>query len=726
MKHIIWAFLASTIWIGQLTAQNDSIIQRINSRPDDLEKIEDYNHLFSQLVYHYPDSALVVAEQQRALSIKLDSKNGLGRALNQIGLVYDLGGEFAQANEYYNHALKVFVDSKDSAGIGQSYLNLGIINYLVSDYEEANKYYHEAMAIGEAILDTNLISNTCNNVGLIMKDLGKNRAALKYFYRSLDIDLARDNKEGAGTSYNNIGIAYKLLFKYDSALIFFDKALLIRTELDDQDGVAKAKGNIGRVYDATEDLTKAILYMREALEIEIKIGDKNGEAGSYLNLGEVYIKRKEYNTAEMYLLKGLLMAENISRIEFQAAACNSLAILYKATGAYKKSIEYSEKTTALKDSIMSSDAAARILEIEGKYDFERKNKEIEILKTETALSQAEIEKNKATREREIVAEKAKNQRRSFVLYSVIAISFIMLVAGVFLVRQNRIRKATNLVLAEQKEMLNERNKDITDSITYAQRIQNAILKQDSQLSQHLPPHFILFKPKDIVSGDFYWSYKTDDAVFIAAADCTGHGVPGAFMSLLGITFLNDILVRNPKYSPAQILESLRERIIKELDQKEGIGGSRDGMDISMIKLNKDLSEAEWAGANNPLWIVAKTPAFKENAELGYKLVEHNEVCISEIRPDKQAISYFSTMLPFTNHKIDLRKGDLIVLFSDGYADQFGGARGKKLKYTPFKKLIAENYSKTLDYQKEQLDTLFEEWRGDFVQIDDVCVLGIEV
>lgn len=726
MRYLIWIFFVCSICPGNLRAQKDSLLQRIQTRPDDIQKIEDYYQLFSLLVYSNSDSALIVAEKQRLLAIKLDSKSGLGRSLNEIGLVYDLKGDFAQANEYYCHALKVFDESKDSSGIGQTYLNLGIINYLTSNYTESSIHYHKAMEIGELIKDTNLISNSCNNLGLIMKDMQKNRAALTYFFRSLKIDLARKDMESAASAYNNIGISYKLLGIYDSALVYFNKALEQREKDNDLEGVAKAKGNIGRVYDATNELNKAISYMQDALKIEVKLGDKLGEAGSYINLGEVYLKKEEYRTAEMYLLSGMSLSEQVSRIEYQATACNSLSVLYKKTGDYKKSLEYNEKMVELKDSIMSKESAARLLEIEGKYDFERKNKEIIMLKTEKELSQAQIAKDKATRDRERAEEKNKSQRRSFILYGVLALSFLLFAGGVFLVRQNRIRKRTNLVLADQKEMLNQRNKDITDSITYAQRIQKAILKQDSQLAQHLPPHFILFKPKDIVSGDFYWSYKTEKAVFIAAADCTGHGVPGAFMSLLGISFLNDILAQHPNYSPAEVLESLRERVIKELGQKEGIGESRDGMDISMLKLENGNRKAQWSGANNPLWIVARTGAFDENKGARYKTFEHQNVFLSEIRPDKQAVSYTNVMHPFTNHEIELREDDLLLLFSDGYADQFGGKKGKKFKYVPFKKLAAENYSLDLNSQKEQLNNCFENWRGDYVQIDDVCVIGIKV
>ena len=227
--------------------------------------------------------------------------------------------------------------------------------------------------------------------------------------------------------------------------------------------------------------------------------------------------------------------------------------------------------------------------------------------------------------------------------------------------------------------------------------------------EKLPQHFILFKPKDIVSGDFYWVKEVNGMLYLAVADCTGHGVPGALMSMLGISLLNDILNDNHGISPGDLLTQLRGRIISELNQSEDEQASKDGMDISLIKLHLKNGQAEWAGANNPLWIVRK-----------------NDDNIEEMKPNKEPISYYAEMNEFANNSVQLNKGDSFYLFSDGYPDQFGGVKGKKLKYKAFKNLIVMNTNEEMETQKILLSTFFENWKGDFDQIDDICVFGVKV
>jgi serine phosphatase RsbU (regulator of sigma subunit) len=205
--------------------------------------------------------------------------------------------------------------------------------------------------------------------------------------------------------------------------------------------------------------------------------------------------------------------------------------------------------------------------------------------------------------------------------------------------------------------IEEKNKHITDSINYAKRIQEAMLKDEDHTSEHLPPHFILFLPKDIVSGDFYWATEKEDYLYLAAADCTGHGVPGAFLTLLGTSFLNEITATDKIYSPAEILNLLRNKIVKELSNN---GSNKDGMDISMIRLNLKTKEALWAGAYNSLWIL-----------------KHQSNEITEIAANKQPVGYADNMKDFTDHYIQFKSGDQFYLFTDGYADQFGGPKVKK-------------------------------------------------
>ncbi|MBC7696686.1 MAG: SpoIIE family protein phosphatase [Burkholderiales bacterium] len=312
---------------------------------------------------------------------------------------------------------------------------------------------------------------------------------------------------------------------------------------------------------------------------------------------------------------------------------------------------------------------------------------------------------------------------------------LLLLLSVVIFKSYRNKKKANELISlqkqeveKQKHTIEEKQKDILDSIHYAKRIQDALLKEEQHVNDHLPEHFVLFKPKDIISGDFYWALEKQDHLYLAAADCTGHGVPGAMMSMLGIAFLNEITGIEQLLSPAEILNRLRDKVVKELGSS---GQTKDGMDISLCKINLLSGELEWAGANNPLWIISKRHCEVENQKQSQQTTEiasiprNDGYLLTEIKPDKQPIGYSDSYKPFTNHTFT-QKDCTYYLFTDGYADQFGGAKGKKFKYKPLQEKLINLSDASLDVQKTQLNTLFDEWKGDLEQVDDLCVIGVRV
>lgn len=259
----------------------------------------------------------------------------------------------------------------------------------------------------------------------------------------------------------------------------------------------------------------------------------------------------------------------------------------------------------------------------------------------------------------------------------------------------------------QKEMVEEKNREMRDSINYALRLQNALMPPFSGLRAKFADAFLVFKPKDVISGDFYWMEEFGNEVLVAVADCTGHGVPGALVSVVGANSLNRCIKEFKLQEPAAILDKLSELVVETFENEHH--EVSDGMDISLVKINRDTLEIEWAGANNGLWVVRK-----------------NSTLLEEIRPDKQPIGSYSYRKPFTNHKVQLEKDDCIYMFSDGYSDQFGGPKGKKLKYKVFQQMVESFRDKPLEEQGRLLDEHFENWRGELEQIDDVCVIGIKL
>jgi len=270
----------------------------------------------------------------------------------------------------------------------------------------------------------------------------------------------------------------------------------------------------------------------------------------------------------------------------------------------------------------------------------------------------------------------------------------------------------------------EQKKDLEDSIHYAQRIQNAILPPNQLRESILPNSFVLYKPKDIVSGDFYWMDEKDNKTLFSVVDCTGHGVPGAFMSIVGYNGLNRAVGDHNKTTPGEILDDLNDSVTGTLRQQEDQNAVKDGMDLALCSIDLKSRILQYAGANNPLYVIrsCKEPHI-EGREI---TITNDEYNLFEYKADKQPIGSYLEHSKFTTHTIQLLKDDAVYIFSDGFADQFGGERGKKFKYKPFKQLLLNNQQKPLNIQQDLLDEAIEKWRGELEQIDDICIIGMRV
>jgi len=316
---------------------------------------------------------------------------------------------------------------------------------------------------------------------------------------------------------------------------------------------------------------------------------------------------------------------------------------------------------------------------------------------------------------------------AYILYAVLAFGLVWAVVVIYTRSLNRIIKIQTAELQQQKDEIEHKNKEITDSIYYAKRIQDAIMPSNEYIKNMFVDSFVLYKPKDIVSGDFYWANLRENNAILAAVDCTGHGVPGAFMSMMGNDYLNDIIVDSKIKEPNEILNRMRAGIIKALKQRGESGESKDGMDMSLVKLDTSTLILEYAGANNPIYIIRdKNQPEITNAVLFNS--ENNKKNLFEIKGNKFPVGIHmgTTLQDFTQREIQLVKGDVFYMFSDGYADQFGGPSAKKLKYNQFKKLILESMFLTMEEQKIYLEQKLNDWQGDLEQVDDVLVIGVRI
>ena len=287
-------------------------------------------------------------------------------------------------------------------------------------------------------------------------------------------------------------------------------------------------------------------------------------------------------------------------------------------------------------------------------------------------------------------------------------------------------KLKDKVNRELEQKVKERTRQITDGIDYAQLIQVAVLPGKEYLDQIMPEYFIFYKPKDIVSGDFYWIKEVKNSLIVVAADCTGHGVPGAFMSMLGITLLDEQLEGDRLDAPGKILDNLRSKVKKMLAQKGKAEEQKDGMDMAIAIIDKEKKELQFAGAHNPLYLIRNSSQLAgTEAELKASMVV-NDSHLFELKGDKQPIGVHWEEKKFTSHRVRLMDNDTLYVFTDGFVDQFGGEQRKKYKSKRFKELLLSFQKESMDKQKQLLEDALESWSGDIDQIDDVCIIGLRM
>jgi serine phosphatase RsbU (regulator of sigma subunit)/Tfp pilus assembly protein PilF len=618
-------------------------------------------------------------------------------SLNTVILKYYLFAQpdtaFHLAQLQYDYAIEYKVPRWKAAARSTQ----GVAFHIQGNYYKAIKYYNEALTLAEKLKDKKLIANTVNNIGIIYREQGEYDKAIDHFKRSFKIKKEIGDKLGASNSLGNIGGVYSSKKENDIALDYYNRGLAIQQEVGNKRTTAGFLNNIGSILMQKEDYDKALEYFEESLKIREEIGDLRSQASSLTSLGALNFAKKNYNEAIIYNKRALKISQEVGLVAETKQASRYLYDCYKAMGKSKEALEMLELFIIHKDSIGNEKNKNEIIRQEFKYQYEKQHL-ADSLQFNQKQMMRELEHQTRLRHE-------KNQR--YILYG--GILLLLILAGVVF-RSYSQKKKNNIPLSEkndiitkQRDLVEEKNKEITDSITYAKRIQNAILPSKKVVKEFLQDSFILYKPKDIVAGDFYWMESVGEKVLFAAADCTGHGVPGAMVSVVCNNGLNRSVREHGLTDPGEILDKTRAIVVAEFEKSEE--EVQDGMDIALCSL--EGNKLHYAGAHNPLWII-------RNGEL------------IETKANKQPIGKFENPEPYTTHIIELEKGDTFYIFSDGYADQFGGEKGKKMKSENFKKLLLSVQKESMDAQLEIINKTFEDWRGDLEQLDDVCLIGVRV
>ena len=648
------------------------------------------------------DSLLVLFKKEKTDTNKVKQLYKLCAEYQSVGL-YDT------AMRYANMELQLAQQLNRKRDVANSYNSIGIIYRNQGNYSNAIDNYFKELKIGEEIKDKNQIATALGNIGIIYGSQNDYSKALDYSLKALKLDEALGHKNAVARHLGNIGGIYTEQKNYINALDCYFKALKMAKELGDRKGIARHLSNIGEVYRMQKDYNKALDYYLKSLKIAEEIGNKNSIAINLGAIGSIYTTTKKYAEAEKYLQRSLSLSESMGALNLQMDIQTYLSELYEKTRKPIKALEHYKKAMEEKDTLFNQEKDKQITRKEMSYEFEKKE----------AFTKAENEKHQAVSDE-------KNRKQKIIIWSVAFGLLLMVAFAGFIFRSLRItRKQKKIIEIKntetefQKKIIEEKSKEITDSINYASRIQQAMLTSEEYISKYLPAdYFILYQPKDIVSGDFYWAFEkiissgnaknNESKVFyLATSDCTGHGVPGAFMSLLNISFLNENVIERNIIEPNKILNEQRKEIIKALNPK-GTENSKDGMDCVLCRFDFNSMLLTFAAANNPLWLMRNG-----------KIIEYF--------PDKMPVGkYNEADKEFTQQTIQLQKDDIVYTFTDGYTDQFGGPNGKKFKHKQFEELLLSNHHLPMKEQHSILEKTINSWKGKLEQVDDILVIGIKI
>lgn len=664
----------------------DSLYSKLNKCTSDSCKARLNNLLITELFYIDQDKAESLAEELNKTVKETDVLNYSEAQLN-YGSMFLRKENIEKAYEIFTSLKENCIKRNDKLGVTKA--KYGLTKYYIekNELKTAIETGFEVLREFEKLQDHYYIAATYGKIGLINYKLKNNLKAADYFKKSLEVSIKHGSKNNIAYAYNNLGNIYSTDTKmYDIALEYYKRALNLRRELKHVREIAPILSNMGIIYSDKKDYKMAEQFYKESLELNLKHGQKRSVCICYTNIGNIYFEQNDSKKADYYYREALKYLDDDFQIK--ELLYYNLGEVNLKLGNLEDALKYNDTCMTIKDSLYSREAIKSLNEMQVKYETE---------KTQLELEKKDLE----------------SKNKQVMIYAALGGCILLLGLAFFIFRglrqkqkDNKALEQMNSIISEKSKIVEEQHKDITDSIKYAERIQTAILPPDKLWKQILPNSFVYYRPKDILSGDFYWVEETKTHVYIAAADCTGHGVPGALVSIINYNLLNKAVLEKNLTDPAQILDQVNEWLTQALHQSYNEASMRDGMDVSICSIHKKTKVMQFAGAFNSGYLV-------------------KDGVITEMPADKKPVGAFieDNITAFTSKEYQLTGNETIYLFSDGYADQFGGPKGKKFKYKNLQKLILDSQSLPFEAQKEKAKDTFIAWKGNFEQTDDVLLIG---
>ncbi len=682
---------------------------------------------------------------------KGDYKNSTSYFQKSLSLFIELGDSVcitasnqSLASSYFNigkqdsaiffcaKAIRSYKKRTELKKLASCYNTLGGIFWSKGDLSAAADAFYKSLDLKVKLGDSLGIANTYNNIGILFDSQHKLPEALEMYNKSLEIYQKKSIKRGIGRAYNNIAIVLKNMNRFGEAIEMLLKSLEIDKQLGNVDDQGKTLNNIGQLYLQMNDALSSIKFFNSAKEVFSKNKNLNGEAATVLNLGHANLKQGNLAQALNHFNQGLFMAQRIHSVELINESYESLCKVYKKNGNSSRALYYHELHSTLSDSLRSLESLNKLDELKIKYETELKETEIVLLNKDRHIRTLEIEKQKSI-------------NKFLVLISGLLVILVCLIGiGWFTIRRdnqnlllknNEINQQKEEIEAQRDQLellnttLNQQNEEIlaqrdhiktkniiisatnrrlTENIEYASRIQKALLPEVDQINNYFSDHFIIYEPKDIVSGDFYWMWPQANKIYFSVVDCTGHGVSGAFMSILAYNYLKDSVITKGLSNPEEIISFISNEVENNLYYNIPRHDIMDGMDIIVCCYNKDDNSLEFSGAHSSFYLI------RDNA-------------LKSFKTDRYSIgSHVSQTESFSNQRVQLQKGDKLIFYTDGYMDQLNVFTKKKIGGTAFKNLIQSTENLSMSEQKQSIMNFFDQWRGDYEQIDDVLVWTIIV
>jgi len=633
-----------------------------------------------------------------AIRQDLGDQAPIAASLNNLGMVYRNMGDHDKALVYYQNALRIFQQQNDQLGTANALNNIGIVQRNQGNLDRALESFQSALKMFEK--ENNKVGSafTLNNIGNIYQQQGNQEQALGLYGQSLKISEELGDRASAAGKYNNLGAVYHDKGDMKSALEMTQKALRIQRELGDQSGQVNTLNNLGSYHREQGDADRALESFLEAERIQRRTGDNNYTVETLTSIGELYSKKGEGGKGLRYLEGAMEAAKEKRSGQELQRVYTALSEAYAQAGDFERSYRYQKLNANLQDSLERTVNVRQLAEMQARFETERKQREIDQL----------------NRDREVKDLVMSRQRMVRNMVTILAV--LILALAVVLYQRYRAKQRANEELGRkneeieaQRSILKEKNEEITDSIEYAKRIQDAILPSLDEVTRVLPQSFIYFRPKAIVSGDFYWFNEVDGRAYLAAVDCTGHGVPGAFMSMIGNDHLNQVVLVEGCKRPDEILNRLHAEVQHTLRQRHGLTETHVGMDIALCAIDVKTGHMQFASANRYLILFRG----EELIELKGDHLNVGGIMHEDVRN-------------YSLHELQLNKGDCLYMFSDGVTDQFGGPDDRKFGYRRLREMLRDMRHLPMEQQRATVEQGLLSWMGESDQIDDFVLIGVRV